>query len=118
MLRKKNQAGKFIPVVGSADYRKGKEMSNLNFPDGSSIEQSEGGIHSVSGEMAMDVFRFRTLLISLKFEVETGMKMTRISALKTAEAWSGQTFGRGKSAKVKAMAWAEDEMNRILSQAV
>lgn len=50
---------------------------------------------------AIDAFRLATLIRSLEFEVRTGMKMTRISALKVAQR------DYGVAAKTKAGAIAE-----------
>lgn len=62
----------------------------LNVNPDNVIENSNGQLRSVSGPEAMSAFRLRTLLVGLKFEAETGMRMTRgVSCKKLAKEETG-----------------------------
>jgi hypothetical protein len=44
---------------------------------------------SFVGRSAVEVFRLATIISALKFEIKTGMKMSRVSALKAAKQITG-----------------------------
>lgn len=55
----------------------------LNIQPENVIENSNGELKSVSGPEAMAAFRLRTILVGLKFEAQTGMRMTRGMSCRT-----------------------------------
>jgi hypothetical protein len=61
------------------------------------IEALPGGGWMATGE-GVDLFRLVAIRSALRFEVKTGMKMTRQSALKAANAALGTTYRRKQQA--------------------
>lgn len=55
----------------------------LNINPENVIENSAGQLRQVSGPEAVKAFRLRTMLVGLKFEAKTGMRMTRGVSCKT-----------------------------------
>ena len=66
----------------------------------------ESGMFSADGPEAVQLFRLLTIRNALEFEIRTGMKMSRISALAAANDALGTNYRR----KQKAL----DHMNDIL----
>lgn len=56
---------------------------------------------------AVSLYRLKVIQASLAFEIKTGMKMTRVSALKAANAALGTTYRRKQQAL--------DHLNLLLS---
>lgn len=69
---------------------------------------SEHGTFMASGQDAVQLYRLAVIQRSLAFEIETGMKMSRFSALKAANAALGTNYKR----KAQALA----AMNEILGE--
>lgn len=62
------------------------------------FETSESGAFMASGEDAVNLYRLLVIRKSLEFEIKTGMKMTRVSALKAANAALGTNYRRKQQA--------------------
>ena len=90
----------------------------MKFSDGSEITTNQdGGVSTVSGDMAMELYRLQMLVSSMVLEINTGMKISgKVNTLKVAEAWSGEHFGRGVAGKRKAIEWAEVRIAEILAE--
>lgn len=58
----------------------------------------EGDFRGAYGEAAVNLYRLAVIQQSLAFEIKTGMKMTRVSALKAANAALGTTYRRKQAA--------------------
>jgi hypothetical protein len=70
------------------------------------ITVREGGGMSADGEAAVHLYRLHVIQHSLDFEIKTGVKMSRFSALKAANAALGTNYKR----KAQALA----HMNELL----
>lgn len=56
------------------------------------FETSESGAFMATGPDAVNLYRLLVIRKSLEFEIRTGMKMTRVSALKAANAALGTNY--------------------------
>jgi hypothetical protein len=59
---------------------------------------TEHGTVFIDGPDAVHLFRLGVIRSSLRFEINTGMKMTRVSALKAANAALGTKYRRKQQA--------------------
>ena len=62
------------------------------------ITVREGGGMSADGEAAVHLYRLHVIQHSLEFEIKTGVKMSRFSALKAANAALGTNYRRKQQA--------------------
>lgn len=62
------------------------------------IEVTETGTVFYDGEDAVHLYRLSVIRSSLAFEIKTGMKMSRVSALKAANAALGTKYRRKQQA--------------------
>jgi hypothetical protein len=62
------------------------------------FETSESGTFVASGADSVNLYRLLVIRNALGFEIKTGMKMTRASALKAANAALGTTYKRKQQA--------------------
>lgn len=62
------------------------------------IEVTEHGTVHFDGPEAVGLFRLHVIRQSLAFELKTGMKMTRVSALKAANQALGTNYNRKQKA--------------------
>jgi hypothetical protein len=58
----------------------------------------EGNFRGATGPAAVGLFRLKMIKSSLEFEIKTGMKMSRVSALKAANADLGTNYRRKQQA--------------------
>lgn len=72
------------------------------------MSTSEHGTFMASGPDAVQLYRLKVIQHSLDFEIRTGMKMSRFSALKAANAALGTNYRR--------KAQALTAMNEILGE--
>ena len=59
---------------------------------------AEGNFRGAIGQDAVMLYRLRVIQRSLAFEIKTGMKMSRVSALKAANASLGTNYKRKQQA--------------------
>jgi hypothetical protein len=68
-----------------------------NGPKGFDFDE-EGNFRGASGAPAVGLFRIITIQNALQFEIKTGMKMSRMSALKAANQVLGTNYKRKQKA--------------------